>query len=103
MEENLASVIEDREVPLSESKGNESVSEDFNLSQLQIKDQSFDGNLEAQLDKKVTSAKKEFFELSESDRDLKQFEETKEPDNEEIPSQQLIEKFQLNNDSVPGK
>lgn len=64
---------EDQEVRLKVQKTDLSDIEDFNLSQLQIKDNYFDDNLEEHLDKKISSAQKEFFEISESDRDLHQY------------------------------
>lgn len=76
-------------------------SEDLNLSY--IKETSFEGNLEEQLEVKITSTQKEYFDLSESDRDLHQFELGKEPDPKELEPQQLSENFQENNDSFPGK
>ena len=77
--------------------------EDLNLSQIQNKDQYFEENLEEHLDEKISSAKKEYFEFSESDKDLKQLQEDKGNEGEDIEPKQLNEHLDVKDDSVPGK
>ena len=94
---------EDQEIRLKEQKTDLSDIEDFNLSQLQIKDHYFDDNLEEHLDKKISSAKKEFFEISESDRDLHQYGDMKDPEEDVGEPKQLLDNSELDKEAENSK
>lgn len=94
---------EDQEIRLKEQKTDLSDIEDFNLSQLQIKDHYFDDNLEEHLDKKISSAKKEFFEISESDRDLHQYGDMKDPEEDVAEPKQFLDNSELDKEAENSK
>ena len=77
--------------------------EEFNLSQIQIKEDYFEEAIDEDLDKKITSAKKNFFDFSESDKDFNQFGENKQNEDTENDTNKANDNEEINNDdSVPG-
>lgn len=92
----------DQEIKMEDLKQESHDNEEFNLSQIQIKEEYFEETTDEDLDKKITSAKKNYFEFSESDKDFNQFEESKQNEEETEFNKANENEDIINDDSVPG-
>ena len=93
----------DQEIKMEDIKQESNENEEFNLSQIQIKEDYFEEAIDEDLEKKITSAKKNFFDFSESDKDFNQFGENKQNEDTENDTNKANENEEINNDdSVPG-
>ena len=97
-------IFKDEEVKMTDIKAESNDNEEFNLSQIQIKEDYFEETTDEDLDKRTTSAKKNYFDFSESDKEFNQFEENKPIEEVENEAQKAGENegFINNDDSVPG-